>query len=211
MFKDVIFDFDGTLVDSRQVFISWFNEMAEKNDYKKIDKINLDDLRKLSIYERCQTLGVPVYKMPSIVLEFYRRYKTAIQSVKLYEGIPRLLDNLSKSGFRISIISSNSEEIIRKYLVDHKIGCIDEILCSSFIFSKDKIIKKYIRSKGLSAADVVYVGDEQRDVIACKKARVRIIWVSWGFDSYESVEKEGPDYIAVKPEEIEKIALGGNN
>ena len=36
---------------------------------------------------------------------------------------------------------------------------------------------------------MLYVGDEQRDVAACKKAGVNVIWVSWGYDVIETVKK----------------------
>ncbi len=47
---------------------------------------------------------------------------------------------------------------------------ISNVLCSSRIFGKDKIIKKYIKEANLKTSDVLYIGDEHRDIVACKKS-----------------------------------------
>lgn len=57
------------------------------------------------------------------------------------------------------------------------------------MFGKDKMIKRFLKSKKITEKDMLYVGDEQRDVAACKKAGVNVIWVSWGYDVIETVKK----------------------
>ena len=52
---------------------------------------------------------------------------------------------------------------------------------------------------------MLYVGDEQRDIVACKKNNVKVIWVSWGFDIHAVIEKENPDFIAQQPADIIEI------
>lgn len=51
------------------------------------------------------------------------------------------------------------------------------------------MIKRFLKSKKITEKDMLYVGDEQRDVAACKKAGVNVIWVSWGYDVIETVKK----------------------
>ncbi|MCR4313329.1 MAG: HAD hydrolase-like protein, partial [Candidatus Roizmanbacteria bacterium] len=57
----------------------------------------------------------------------------------------------------------------------------------------------------LDRSEVIYVGDEIRDVEACKKTGIKIIGVSWGLHTIEALEKAGVDYITKKPLEIFKI------
>jgi phosphoglycolate phosphatase len=52
---------------------------------------------------------------------------------------------------------------------------------------------------------VIYVGDEQRDIAACKKCGVPIIWAGWGYDAIEIIKQEAPDYMIYTPKEILRI------
>ena len=70
------------------------------------------------------------------------------------------------------------------------------------------MIKKIFEIKKITEKDMLYVGDEQRDVAACKKAGVNVIWVSWGYDVIETVKKDAPDYMVHKPIEIVQVVQG---
>lgn len=127
--------------------------------------------------------------------------------MELFEGIQNLILGLQKRGYEVGIISSNSKENILAFLSKNNLGNIADknILCSSRIFSKDKQLKKFLKNNQLKPSEIIYVGDENRDIIACKKVGVRIIWVNWGYDSIEVVENSNPDFLVNSPEEILKI------
>ncbi|MBU5438713.1 HAD-IA family hydrolase [Tissierella sp. MSJ-40] len=205
MVKHIIFDFDGTLVDSKDAVISAFNYLAEKYKFKKLDPGNIEFLRKLSIIERAKFLDFPIYKIPFLVGEMYNLYKQSIKHVNLFSGIRDLLNELEDKGYSLAIISSNSEENIREFLSRNQIDNIKEVFCSSNIFGKDKIIKKFLKTYDLKNSEVIYIGDEKRDIVACKKVGIKVIWVGWGYDAINIVKEEHPDYIVDAPEEILKI------
>ncbi|MDM5154786.1 HAD-IA family hydrolase [Bacillus sp. DX1.1] len=205
MVKYIIFDFDGTLVDSKDVFIEAYNQLAEKHNYKQIKNEELEELRKLSIRERCKALNFPMYKIPFFVPELYALYKDSIKDVVLIDGVKELLDELTKRGYRLAIISSNAEENIRQFLLHNEIKNVKEVFCSKNIFGKDKVIKKFLKEKKLQTEEVLYVGDEQRDVVACKKIGVEIIWVGWGYDVLDTIKEDSPDYVVYNPKEITSI------
>jgi phosphoglycolate phosphatase len=50
--------------------------------------------------------------------------------------------------------------------------------------------------------DVVYIGDEYRDILACKKSKIKIISVTWGFDSRDLLVSGNPDFIVDSPVEL---------
>ena len=105
-------------------------------------------------------------------------------------------------GYRLAIISSNSEGNIRRLLEKHKVEGIEEVYCSSNILGKETVIRRFLKNFRLQPSEVMYVGDEHRDVVACKKSGVRVIWVGWGYDSPEVVRPENPDFMVSKPAEI---------
>lgn len=205
MIKNVIFDFDGTLVDSKDIGISVFNKLADKHKFKKMKEEDIEYLRKLSIRERCKFLDFPIYKIPFWAVEFYNMYRHSMNSLNMFDGIKDLLDELNKMGYNVSIISSNAEENIKEFLEKNQIDYIKQILCSNNIFGKDKVIRKFLKSNKLKNSDVIYVGDEERDIAACKKVGVKNIWVEWGFDAIDTVKQENPDYIAHTPNAILNI------
>lgn len=54
MQKYIVFDFDGTLVDSQNIFVPIYNQLAEKHGYKTVSEEEIEPLRKLTISERCK-------------------------------------------------------------------------------------------------------------------------------------------------------------
>ncbi|KOP82897.1 HAD-IA family hydrolase [Cytobacillus solani] len=205
MLKYVIFDFDGTIADSRVVFVSAWNEIAEKYHFKKMKLAELENMKKLTIRERCKMLDFPMYKIPIFIPQLYKLYRQSINDLLLYDGMKDVLNELNKKGYKTAIISSNSEENIKLFLRRNSIENVTDILCSSHIFGKDKLLSKFLKQKQLDTTEVIYVGDEQRDIIACKKAGIKIIWVTWGYDSIEVVQSEEPDYKASLPGEIMQL------
>lgn len=205
MIRYILFDFDGTLVDSKEIAVSIFNQLAEKYSFKKVDKEDINYLRTLSILERCRFLNLPFYKVPWIVLESRALYKSYIQKLLLFDGIKNMLEELKNQGFNLVVLSSNSESNIRTFLQKNQPDTFNTIYTSSNIFGKDTVIKRFLKTYKLNSSQVIYVGDELRDIIACRKSSVEVIWVSWGYDSIEAVRRAKPDFIINKPEEILKV------
>ncbi|MGP7818586.1 HAD hydrolase-like protein [Niallia sp. 01092] len=205
MIKYIIFDFDGTIADSKLAFLHAWNQLSEKYKYKKLKIEDYEMIRRLSIKERSKLVQFPMYKLPVFMPELLKLYRESITEIKLFDGMKELLINLEESGYQAAIISSNAEKNIREFLVNNKLNSIKEVLCSSRIFGKDKIISKFLKSHGLQPSEVIYVGDECRDIVACKKVGVKVIWVGWGYDAAEIAHVENPDYSVNKPDEIAEI------
>ncbi|SFG97875.1 haloacid dehalogenase superfamily, subfamily IA, variant 1 with third motif having Dx(3-4)D or Dx(3-4)E [Desulfotomaculum arcticum] len=122
--------------------------------------------------------------------------------MRIYEGLKTVLGELKKAGLKISIVSSNSIENINEFLKNSEINVFDNVYSSGSFFNKDRAIAHLMRKYNLNSREVIYIGDEIRDIIACKKSSVRIIAVSWGYDSKELLEKANPDYLVDSPAQI---------
>jgi phosphoglycolate phosphatase len=84
----------------------------------------------------------------------------------------------------------------------HQIDYIKDIFCSNNIFGKDKIIRYFLKVRKLKKSEVIYVGDELRDIVGCRKAGIKVIWVGWGYDVIDMASRENPDYIVDTPAQI---------
>lgn len=201
--KLIIFDFDGTLADSKNVIISVFNKFANIYKFDTINESNIDYLKTLSIKERLKSLKVPLSKIPILTIKFLSEYRKQSKEINIIENLQMVLKQISQDGYDIAILSSNSIETIKEFIKRNELDFITQIYCSTKLFKKDKLIKKVLKQKNLKNTEVIYVGDERRDIIACKDAKIQSIWVSWGLDV---LDKENmPDYIANNPNDIIEI------
>jgi phosphoglycolate phosphatase-like HAD superfamily hydrolase len=62
-----------------------------------------------------------------------------------------------------------------------------------------------MKINNLSSEEVIYVGDETRDIEASKKINIKVIAVSWGFNSGEVLAKHNPDFLIHKPSELIEV------
>lgn len=205
-YKYIVFDFDGTLVDSRSVFIALYNELADKHGYTRMTEDNLQYLRGLSIPERCKFLNVPLYRIPFMVTAVIKKYSDAVATLQFNEGIAELLQSLDENNIPFAVLSSNSKKNITQFFTLKGI-VNNDVFCSRSIFGKHVLINKFLNEKNLKPSDILYVGDELRDVIACHKTGVKIAWVSWGYDSEASLKNNKPDYIVHNPAGLLKMIL----
>lgn len=143
MIKHVIFDFDGTIVESRYLTVELLNELAPKYRLRKIKESEYEHLRSLSIPQRCKAINLPFYKLPMLKMELTQKYRRAAASLETISGIKEVLGKLKAGGMALSIISSNSAENINTFLTHNKINFFDNIISSSGLFGKDKAIKVF--------------------------------------------------------------------
>lgn len=205
----VVFDFDGTLVHSRPLAIQIFNELADKYGCSKIEEHLVEEYSKLNIKDRLKALNCSMYKLPRLLLDARKRYKSSVVELSLISGIEDVIRSLKQLNIKVGILSSNSEMNIRHFLQLNGIEFFDFVYCTSNLFGKDKAIAKMIKELGLEKADVLYVGDELRDIEACKKVKMASAAVTWGYDSEELILKGKPDCIVHHPKEIAKIIQEG--
>lgn len=205
MIKYVIFDFDGTLVNSKTVLLTVYNKLANKYGFKLLNQDTVAYLQTFPLKERLRFLHVSLYKIPFILSDFFAEYRKLVDQVSLTEGMELVLQQLKEQGYSIAIISSNSAIIIKKVLKNHQIDFITAIFCSSKLFSKSKTIRMFIKKNKLKNTEIIYIGDEQRDIAACKMNNVPVIAVAWGFDGIQLITEENPTHIANTPEEILRI------
>ncbi|KFA92562.1 HAD hydrolase-like protein [Archangium violaceum] len=203
MISNVVFDFDGTIANSKSALLGVYNQVAEKHRFKPMAEEDIPVLSRLSIPERCSKMGVPLYKVPSLMVEVARSYRNVVDSVRAFDGMLSVLQTLHRHGLTVGIISSNATENIQRFLAKNGMeSVVRRVHCSSNLFGKDKVISRYLKTYGLTSEQVVYVGDEERDVVACKKTKLRVLSVSWGLDSLDVLTRVNPDSIAHQPTDI---------
>jgi len=77
-YKLVIFDFDGTLVDSFPWFVQVLNDVADRYRFRRVDPHQAEALRGQSAREMIRYLGIPAWKMPLIARHMRKRKAEAL-------------------------------------------------------------------------------------------------------------------------------------
>lgn len=205
MTKILVFDFDGTIADTFSEFISIGNKLAKKYSFRKITEEDISRFRESDIIGVLRELQIPLWKLPLIVNDGRAELHKIIDNLKPIRGIKVQLEKLHESGFTLGILTSNSEKNVKRFLEKNEMQVFDFIYSGSSLFGKDKVIRSMLREKKFAAEDVLYVGDESRDVEASKKAQVQVAAVTWGFISRKGLEKYKPDFLLDKPEDLLRI------
>ena len=202
MTKFIIFDFDGTIVETWNLTIKIANRLSEEFGYKKINQKNAQKLRNYKTQEILRTVGLPLLKLPFWVKRVRKEANKEIEFAKPVSGIKTALSELKKNKYNLAIITSNTKENVNNFLRKNNLDFFDFIYSGSSVFGKSKIINKLLKEKNLSLDQTIFVGDETRDIEAARKSKVKIIAVSWGFNSKEILKKQKPDFLINKPKEL---------
>lgn len=202
MIKISAFDFDGTIANTIPVSIAILKRFA-KNDYKKdLDDSLIQKLRDKPIPEIFKELNVPIVKLPFIARRTRKALNKEIEFLKPIKGIKVMLAELKKQGQILGIVSSNSSESIQKFLVLNGLDIFDFIYTKAHVFGKAGSLKKIIKEYDCTPWEVVYFGDEIRDIEAARKVGIKIVSVTWGVNSKDKLISYAPDFLVDSPSEI---------
>lgn len=205
MYKHIIFDFDGTLVNSENTIKKVVKELMNEHSFKIDYEIDFNKIREISLWKKAKL----IFFLTLVRKKFEKRYHDEIEKVKMFDKMESIISKLNECGYHLSIISMNSKDTINNYFDTKGLSIFKHIL-SAQGYTKFKPIKNYLKKNKLNRDEVVYLGDEIGDIKACRKNNIDIISVTWGLNSKEKLMKGNPTYIADTPEEIISI-LEKNN
>ena len=204
--KVIIFDFDGTIADTVDALVTIANRLAVEFGYIQITPEELARLRTFSSREIIKYSGISLFKIPFLLKKVKGELKQKIQELKPIPGIHAALIELQKEGYRLGIITSNSQENVTAFLQNNELAYLFDFIYSGVtIFGKTTIINNVLKQKQLTTQAVIYVGDETRDIEASKKANIKVIAVAWGFNSPEALAKQKPNFLINYPSELLEV------
>lgn len=204
--KVIIFDFDGTIADTLDVIVSITNRLAVEFGYKPTSQEELAQIKNLTSRQIIKQSGISIFKLPFLIRIVKAELNKEIQRVKPIRGIREALSELKNQGNRLGIITSNSKENVIAVLETNGLQeLFDFIYSEKTLFNKSKVINKFLKQENLNPEEVIYVGDETRDIEAARKSQIKAIAVSWGFNSAEVLAEQNPDFLIHQPNELTEV------
>lgn len=186
----IIFDFDGTLVDTTEIFFRVFNDLADQYHYPPISKETWLKVKDEGIKQYLSTYAkIPFWKLWRFTCRARARYQSYSANIHPFPDIKEALDALRKKGCAIGIVSSNATDTIATLLKKFDMS-VDFIVTSS-IFGKSRTLNTLTRRYHFDKNEILYIGDEVRDVEACRKSSIDMLAVTWGFNSQSTLHKAG--------------------
>ncbi|MGL5062690.1 MAG: HAD-IA family hydrolase [Microcoleus sp.] len=206
--KVIIFDFDGTLADSLDVLLSISNRLSAEFGFKSATKEELAQLSNLTSWQILKYSGISIFKFPLLIARLKTELQSEIPRIQLFSGIKEVLLELKSLGFQLGIITSNSRENVVASLENNGLQNIFNFIYSGTTFGKHKVIKRWLKQEKVAPEEVVYVGDEIRDIEAARRTGIKIIAVGWGFNSKEALAAHHPDFSIECPQELIEVMTG---
>jgi pyrophosphatase PpaX len=208
MIKAVIFDLDGTLIDTNDLIIDTFyhviNELLGRSP--TIEELNhvygrtLDEQMRFFSEERSQEL-VDAYK------SYYRAHMD--ERTHLFEGVKDLLVKLTEMGIKIATVTNKGSRGVRHAFDKFDIGDYFDATISADDVSNGKPdpegIFAVLDGLGIEAYEALFVGDSLNDIAAAKKAGVLSVLVGWTLFHEEHYSEFGADFIIDKPMDLIKL------
>jgi phosphoglycolate phosphatase len=199
----VIFDFDGTIVDSFVNAMTKFNILADEFNFRKLSQDELPGLRDLSSKDLIKYLKIPIYKIPSVLYRARKLMSSEMASLSTFVNLPGVLNAMHNANFSLGILTSNSESNVTQWLEVNKLRQLFGFIhVESNYFGKNRIIKKIIKKYNMNKSQVFYIGDETRDIDAAKQNEIFSVAVTWGFNSEKILLQQSPHHVARKPEDL---------
>jgi len=188
----VIFDFDGTLADSVTWFASVVNDVARRYRFKEATPEDLQALRNEDALSVLRHLEVAHWKIPFIARHMRRLMAREIDKIALFPGVEDLLEDLSRAGVRLAIVSSNGPANVRKVLGPRTAALIDHLACGASLFGKTAKFRAVLDQSDVPPQRVIAIGDEVRDIEAATMAGIDSGTVSWGYATSSALAARRP-------------------
>ncbi|MBW8882912.1 MAG: HAD hydrolase-like protein [Asticcacaulis sp.] len=199
--KLIIFDFDGTLADSFPWFLDVFDTIADRFQFQRLDRSNIDALRHLDARELMRRHGVPLWKVPMIAAHARTLQGRDLDRIRLFDGVADVLGALKAGGVKTAVVTSNARENVETVL-GASAAHIDHYACGSSLFGKAAKFKAMMKTLGVMPGDTLAIGDEVRDIDAARACGMRAGAVAWGYSAPERLKADYPDHVFDTPADI---------
>ncbi len=214
----VIFDIDGTLVDSQASILASMRHAFETNGRPVPSREAALGIVGLSLPEAMAVLAPDASRAEQLKLA--QDYKTghsahredgaAVAEAALYEGAHDTVTGFDRSGFLLSAATGKSRRGLDRFLAVHGFGMFLGTQTADDAPSKPhpQMVLNCLSATGVDPVNSVMIGDTEYDMAMGRAAGARTIGVAWGYQPVDRVRQGGAEHIAEDFEELSYLVAG---
>lgn len=208
MKKTVLFDLDGTIINSEQGITNCIRYVL---DYWEMEHPPQEDLLCFigpPLREQfMEVFGWEYDKADYSVIKFRERFDTlGLFECELYPGIRKLIEDLDKEGYQVALASSKHEEacgrILQHFHLEPHFAGIFGATRDGKISTKKQVLEIALDKLQASKEETILIGDTRFDVLGAKEAGIDCIGVTYGFGTREELEAAGAVAVVDTAEEV---------
>ncbi len=207
-YKMVIFDMDGTLIDSFRDLQVTLNEVRIALGLEVIDQEKIKEAIGASLKGMITKLFEDNKdKIPEALDMFKGIYKKHIvDNTVPYNRIVTVLEQLKKLGIMVGVLSNKPSELVRIPLYHFNLSYLMDFIYGGDSFDERKPsgmpITRIINYFEVNPEDAIIVGDSTIDILAGKDAGIKTMAVTYGYSSEKELKQLNPDFLVNFPLEI---------
>ncbi|EHJ57415.1 hypothetical protein HMPREF9318_00894 [Streptococcus urinalis FB127-CNA-2] len=208
--KNILFDLDGTLVDSSKGIIESFQYAFNSLSYPQPSIEIIRTYIGPPLETTFQNYFTESKDLDDAILAFRDNYKkSGVHQVSLYEGVKTSLRELSMKGYSLYVTTSKFQPMAYQMLENLQIADYFDGIYGSINnrFHKVDVINACLEENQLKKESTVIIGDTKFDMIGGNDANIHTIGVTWGFGSQTDLLNAGAEKICHHPKDIEKSLI----
>jgi len=202
----IIFDFDGTIADSRDYFLNFLAREANRPPLTAAQKA---EFHGMSLVRMTRAMDVSWLRLPLLLNKCRREMNPAMSHVEPFPGMIEVIKQLHRRRHKLYILSTNSVNNMDKFLKRHDLDkYFTAVYGGAGLLGKSPALKRLLLEQHIQTREAVYIGDEVRDLEAAQWISVAGIAVTWGFARADELKALEPLGVAHSPEDIVDIVGG---
>lgn len=212
--KLVLFDCDGTLVDSQHVIVAAMGRAFARAELAMPSREAVLGIVGLSLVEAMQRLGeddprFPAERLAELYREAFRELRTEPDfSEPMFPGMRALIDRLAaRDDLLLGIATGKSQRGVAAVLAHHGLeGRFVTIQTADDAPSKPHpaMVLQAMAATGAEPMDTVLIGDTSFDMVMARAAGARAIGVSWGYHAPDLLTQSGAERLATDADELQR-------
>lgn len=208
--KGIIFDLDGTLVNSIEDIADSMNVVLEASNYPThfyatYETFIGNGIRNL-VSKAIPASAKTEQEIDRVYTAMFDHYKdNCTNKTSVYKGVLKLLKTVHSYGIKMAVLSNKVDGLTKK-VVAEKLPTIFEpvigMTTEALKKPNPKVVLTMCKSLDLDLKKTMYIGDSTIDIQTAKNAGLISVAVTWGFQPAEALLAENPDYVIETPQEL---------
>lgn len=193
-YKNIFFDFNGTILNDVDLCIELLNEMLEMKNHQAINKEYYLDIFTFPIIKYYQKAGFDFkgYTFEELTNHFIVKYQPASYKCNLYEGLVDLFTYLKSKGINLYVLSASKIDNLLLQIENFKIrDFFKDILGINDLFATSKLdlARNYFIKNHIDPSETLFIGDTDHDFEIAKELKADCYLVSFGHQSKKRLSK----------------------